>query len=406
MGLETDGVGGEKLAIDGGRPVRERLLPYGRQTIEAEDEAAVLAALRSDFLTTGPRVGEFERAFAARHDVPHAVAVATGTAALHAAMHALKIGPGDEVIVPTITFAASANAALYVGATPVFADVDEARLLIDVADVERKITPRTKAIVPVDYAGHPADYDALAALAAKHGVKLIADACHATGARYRGRSVGTLADATCFSFHPVKTITTGEGGLITTRDPAIASAMRRFRHHGIDLDAHARERRGSWVYEMTELGYNYRLTDLQCALGLAQLGRLDRWLARRNELAALYDAAFAKVPEVQPLTTAPDVEHGRHLYVIQLRLERLRVDRAAVFAALRAENIGVNVHYLPVYQHRYYRERFGDRTGLCPVAERCYDRMITLPLYPSMTDDDARDVVAAVEKVVRVHRVA
>jgi hypothetical protein len=248
-------------------PTRTTMLPYGRQTIGGDDIAAVVETLRSDWLTTGPKVGEFERAFAAYTGAAEAVAVTNGTAALHAAMAALDIGPGDEVIVPPMTFAASANCVVYQGGTPVFADVDADTLLIDPAEVERRISPRTRAIVAVDYAGQPCDYDALQAIADEHGLALVADACHALGGSDHGRPVGTLADLSTFSLHPVKHITTGEGGVITTNDPELAARMRIFRNHGITSDHRQREQQGSWFYEMTDLGYNYRLTDVQCALG-------------------------------------------------------------------------------------------------------------------------------------------
>jgi perosamine synthetase len=389
------------LAIDGGEPIRTKLLPYGRQSIDESDVAAVVAALRSDFLTTGPRVAAFERAFAERHASHHAVAVSNGTAALHITMAAFGFGPGDEVLVTPLTFAASANAVLYVGATPKFVDVEADTLLLDPVKVRAAITPRTRAIVAVDYAGHPADYDSLSAIASQHGLKLIADACHATGATYRGRSVGTLADASCFSFHPVKTITTGEGGLVTTADPAFAGKLRRLRHHGIDIDANTRSAMGSWVYEMVELGWNYRLTDVQCALGSSQLERLDGWLSRRRAIAAEYDRAFMNLELARPLAARDHVEHGRHLYVLQLAHEQLRGGRASVFAALRAEGIGVNVHYLPVHLHPYYRQTLGTGPGLCPVAEQAYEGLVSLPLFPAMTDADVADVVAAVSKVLQ-----
>jgi perosamine synthetase len=323
----------QSLAIDGGTPVRATPLPYGRQSIDDDDVEAVVRVLRSSWMTTGPTVGEFERAFAEVVGAQDAVAVSNGTAALHAAMYALGIGPGDEVIVPAITFAASANCVAFQGGTPVFADVDARDLLMDPAKVKDKITPRTKVILAVDYAGQPCDYAALLPLADKHGLVLVSDACHALGALYHGRPVGSIARLSTFSFHPVKHIATGEGGMISTDDPDLARKMRLFRNHGITTDHRQREKTGSWQYEMVDLGYNYRLTDLQCALGLSQLKKLPAWLARRRALARRYDEAFADIPAVRPLRLNPDVEHAYHLYTIQLELERLRVDRAAVFAA-------------------------------------------------------------------------
>jgi len=390
-----------KLAIEGGPPVRTRPLPYGRQWVDDDDVEAVVVALRSDWLTTGPRVAEFERAFAAAVDAPHAVAVSSGTAALHAAMYAVGVGPGDEVIVPALTFAASANCVVYQGATPVFADVTPGTLLLAPEAVEALATPRTRAIVSVDYTGQACEYDRLRALADAYGIRLVADACHALGGRYRGEPVGTLADLTAFSLHPVKHITTGEGGMVTTADATLAERMRTFRTHGITADHAQRAAQGSWFYEMVDLGYNYRLTDFQCALGLSQLRKLPGWVRRRQELARRYDRAFADLPGVGPLEVRPEVEHAYHLYVIALDPAALSASRAEVFAALRAEGVAVNVHYIPVHWHPFYRQRFGTREGLCPVAEAAYERILSLPLYAGMTDADADSVVDAVEKVVR-----
>ncbi len=389
----------ERLAIEGGTPVRKTLLPYGRQSLDETDIAAVVEVLRSDWLTTGPRVAEFERAFADTVGACQAVAMSSGTAALHAAMYALNIGPGDEVIVPPMTFVASANCVLYMGATPIFADVDPDTLLIDPVQVEAKMTPRTKAIIAVDYAGHPCDYERLQALAATYGLKLVADACHAIGGAYRGRPVGSLADLSTFSLHPVKHVTTGEGGMVTTDDAELARRMRIFRNHGITTDHRQRAERGGFFYEMQELGYNYRLNDIQCALGLSQLKKLPAFVQRRRQIAAGYDTAFASIDAVQPLAVRPEVEHSYHIYVVRFDTVKLGVSRAAIFAALRAENIGVNVHYIPVHLHPFYRRTLGTREGLCPVAEAAYDCILTLPIFPAMSDQDADDVIAACVKV-------
>ena len=371
---------------------RRPMLPYGRQSIDDEDVAAVVDALRSDWLTTGPRVGEFERGLAAVTGTREAVAVNSGTAALHAAVHALGVGPGDEVIVPALTFAASANCVLYCGGTPVFADVDPDTLLLDPASVEARRTPRTRAVVGVDYAGQPCDWPALRALADVHDLRLVADASHAIGGALDGRRVGTLADCTTFSFHPVKQLTTGEGGAVVTDDAALATRMRRFRNHGITTDHAQREAQGAWYYEMEELGYNYRLTDLQCALGTSQLRRLAGWLER---LARRYDAALAGMAGVRPLATRAGVTHAYHLYVVRLGDAAAPVDRDAVFAAMRAQGIGVNVHYVPVHLHPYYRRALGTGPGLCPTAEREFTRLLTLPLFPAMQPADVDRVVDA-----------
>ena len=396
----------KRLAIDGGMPVRQTLLPYGRQSVDETDIRSVVEVLRSEWLTTGPKVGEFEREFARAVGAREAVAVSSGTAALHAAMHALGIGSGDEVIVPAMTFAASANCVVYQRATPVFADVEPNDLLIDVEDVEAKITPRTRAIIAVDYAGQPCDYNRLYSVARDHNLALVADACHSLGGIYQGRSVGTLGDLNVFSLHPVKAMTTGEGGIITTQDSEAARRMRSFRNHGVNSDHFQRDKQGSWFYEMTELGYNYRLNDVQCALGLSQLQKLPDWIARRRAIAHSYDQAFADAAEFQPLLAAEDAESAYHLYVIRLNLAGLRADRAEVFAALRAEGIGVNVHYVPVHLHPFYRRRFGTYPGLCPTAEAVYQQILSLPIFPSMSDQDVDDVIEALWKVVNAYGIA
>jgi len=353
------------------------MLPYGRQWVEEDDIDGVVEVLRSDWLTTGPKVGDFERAFAEFVGTAEAVAVSSGTAALHTAVYAMGISPGEEVIVPSMTFVATANCVVFQGGIPVFADVDKDTLLIDPAQVEARITPRTKAIIAVDYCGQPCDYDALRSIADRHHLALVADACHALGGSYKGRRVGSLADLSTFSFHPAKHITSGEGGMVTTNNANTAQRMRSFRNHGLTMDSHERERAGSWLYEMTDLGYNYRLTDLQCALGMSQLRKLTAWVSRRQEIARRYDSVFSKMTAIKPLGVRKDVSHAYHLYVIQLELTRLHGTRKEVFTALRASGIGVNVHYIPVHLHPYYRERFGTGLGLCPVAEGAYDRLIS-----------------------------
>ena len=392
-----------RLAIEGGPPVRRTLLPYGRQSVSEEDVLAVVSALCSDWLTTGPRVREFEEAFAQFIGCREAVAVSSGTAALHALLHSIGIRPGDEVLVPAMTFAATANSARFLGAKPVFVDVDPDTLLMDPDRAGELVTPRTRAILAVDYAGQPCDYRRLQELARKHDLALLADACHSLGASSGGRPVGALALGSAFSFHPVKTMTTAEGGMVSTDDAELARRMRSFRNHGIVQDHREREKAGLFAYEMRELGYNYRLTDLQCALGISQLRRVRAWIARRQEIARRYDAAFARLRTARPLAVRRGAGHAYHLYVLRLDLSLLRADRARIFAALRAENIGVNVHYLPVHLHPYYRETLGTGPGLCPVAESAYAEILTLPIFPSMTEGDVEDVITAVNKVLDAH---
>jgi perosamine synthetase len=390
----------ETLAIHGGTPVRKKLLPYGRQSLDDADVQAVVEVLKSDWLTTGPKVGEFEERFSAWVEAKYAVSFSSGTAALHAAAFAAGLGPGDEAITTPMTFCATANCVLYQGATPVFADVSADTLNLDPGEVAKKLSLQTKAILAVDYAGHPADLDALLALTQSRGIPLIEDACHALGAEYRGKRVGGIADMTVFSFHPVKHLTTGEGGMVTTNDATLAETLRRFRNHGISSEARQRQASGQWYYEMVLLGFNYRLTDIACALGLSQLTKLRANLARRREIAARYTAAFRDLPGLIPPSVRAEMNPAWHLYPIRVDSAKLTVDRGQIFRALRAENIGVNVHYIPVHLHPYYRGQFGHRDGERPVAEAAYERLISLPMFHGMTDTDVGDVVQAVSKVI------
>jgi perosamine synthetase len=388
------------LAVHGGTPVRSTLLPYGRQEILEEDIQAVVDTLRSDWLTTGPKVNEFEEAFAARVGARHALSFSSGTAALHAAAFAAALGPGNEAITSPLTFAATANCVLYQGANPVFADVREDTLNINPELVAERMTSRTKAILPVDYAGHPADLDFLLEIAERRGLTIIEDACHALGAEYRSRRVGSISHMTVFSFHPVKHLTTGEGGMVTTNNPAFADTLRKFRNHGISNDARDRQREGQWHYEMVLLGFNYRLPDIACSLGLQQLNRLEANLARRREIAARYSSAFQKIPAIILPAVLPEVLPAWHLYPIRLDTAKLSAGRAEIFRALRAENIGVNVHYVPVHLHPYYKQRFGYHGGEFPIAEAAYESLISLPMFHSMSNEDVEDVIRAVGKVV------
>jgi perosamine synthetase len=379
--------------------VSASFIPYGKQVIDDADVAAVVAVLRSDWLTTGPVVGQFEEAFARYVGAKHAIAVSSGTAALHLCTLAADIGPGDEVIVPALTFAASANCVRYVGGTVVFADVDERTLTIDVEQVKRLITPKTRAIVAVDYAGLPCELDSLREIAESRGLVLIEDACHAVGARYRDRPVGSISKLTVFSLHPVKHMTSGEGGVITTDDDALAARLMRVRNHGISSDHRQRERKNTWRYDMVELGYNYRLTDIQCALALTQLSKMPQAISRRQQIARRYAQELGVERALLLPAESSDRVHAWHLYPVRLRSgdanERLRV-----FEGMRAAHIGVNVHYIPVYQLSYYRE-LGYPNGLCPVAERAYATLMSLPMWHGLTDDDQSRVIEQLRRLVQ-----
>lgn len=398
--MSVSSVLGEQLALHGGIPVRSTLLPYGRQSIDENDIRAVLSVLRSDWLTTGPKIPEFEEEFAARVGAKYAVTFSSGTAALHAAAFAAGLTAGDEVITTPMTFAASANCVLYQGGTPIFADVCRDTLNLDPDLVAARITRRTKAIIAVDYAGHPADLNSIRALAERHGLVFIEDACHALGAEYHDHAIGSYADMTVFSFHPVKHVTTGEGGMVTTSNSATADTLRLFRNHGLSSEARQRQRGAQWQYDMVLLGFNYRLSDLACALGLEQLKRLNTNLERRRDIAMLYDNALRHLEAVQRPSVRQDVNPAWHLYPIRLNLEKLQATREQILCALRAENIGVNVHYPPVHRLRYYRDRFGFLGGELPVAEDAYDRLISLPMFHGMSDEDVNDVVRALRKVL------
>jgi perosamine synthetase len=390
----------EVLAVEGGTPVRNTMLPYGRQSISEDDIQAVVDVLRSDWLTTGPKVAEFEEALAACVGAKYAVAFSSGTAALHGAVFAAGLKPGDEAITSPLTFAATANCVLYQGARPVFADVSPDTLNLDPDRFAERITPSTRAVLPIDYAGHPADLDPILDLADRHGLTVIEDACHALGAEYKGRRTGSIAHMSVFSFHPVKHVATGEGGMVTTDRADLAESLRRFRNHGISSDARQRHASGQWHYEMVLLGFNYRLTDVACALGISQLKNLEANLARRREIAARYSSAFRNTAGVIVPTGRPQVNPAWHLYPIRINPALLNTDRAHVFRALRAENIGVNVHYIPVHMHPYYRDQFGYRGGEYPVAEVAYEQLISLPMFHGMTDQDVQDVIDALAKVM------
>ena len=391
----------EQLAIKGGKPVRSNTLPYGHQWVDDDDIASVVEVLKSDWITQGLKVDEFERKVAEYCRAKYAVAVSSGTAALHAACMVAGISKEDEAITTPITFAATANAVVYCGGKPVFADIRDDTLNIDAEEIRRKLSPKTKAILPVDLAGHPADLDEIKAVAAKKKIVVIEDACHALGAEYKGKKIGSLSDMTILSFHPVKHITTGEGGMVLTNNAEFYERLRIFRHHGI---IKGNSGKGSWYYEMPEPGHNFRITDFQCALGTSQLKKLDRFVERRKEIASRYNAAFAGMEEIITPTESRDVKAVYHIYVIQLRTELLKVGRKEIFEALRAENIGVNVHYMPLHLHPFYQREFGYKKGDYPKAEIYYERAITLPVFPKMGDEDVEDVINAVSKVIHYYK--
>jgi UDP-4-amino-4,6-dideoxy-N-acetyl-beta-L-altrosamine transaminase len=376
-------------------------IPYSRQQIDDDDIAAVVASLRSDYLTTGPRVDTYEEAFAATCGARYAVAVSSGTAGLHLACIAAGIGPGSECITTPITFVATTNAALYCGGTPVFADVCDDTVNLDPEMVRERLTPRSEALFPVHFAGHPCDMQALHEIAAARGLMMIEDACHALGATTPDGIVGDCrySDMTVFSTHPVKAIATGEGGVITTNSPALNDRLRKLRTHGITRDPRQMANDlGGWYYEMQELGYNYRLSDIQCALGQNQLTKLGKFIARRREIAQRYRDALDGIPGILLPTERSGYGSAWHLFVIRFTAPIPDIRRAA-FDLLRAAGLGVNVHYLPVYLQPYYCSQFGDRSGLCPNAERYYDQAISIPLHAGMSDADVERVIATVRSV-------
>ena len=390
----------EQLAIFGGRPVREDKIYYGRQCIEDDDVAAVAKVLKSDLITCGPEVDALEKLLCEITGAKYAVVVCNGTAALHLAALAAGFQEGDEVIVSSITFAASSNCVLYCGAKPVFADINPETYNIDPASVRSLVTPRTRGIVAVDFTGQSVEHDELRAICEEHDLVLIEDAAHAIGTKYKGRPIGSIADMTCFSFHPVKTVTGGEGGAITTNDENLYRRLMRVRTHGITRQqsemVHPTD--ALWYNEQVELGYNYRMTDFQAALLISQLHKLPKFSARRREIVKKYDAAFAEMPEIIVQKEIAGSDTTRHLYILRLNLEKLNCDRRQFFDALYAENTCPQVHYLPVYWHSYY-EKLGYEKGICPNAEKYYNEVMSIPLYYSLTDKDVDDVICAVKKV-------
>lgn len=395
----------ENLAIFGGTPVRDNTIYYGRQFIDQDDIEAVVETLKSDLITCGPKVEELEAKLCEVTEAKYAVVVSNGTAALHLAAMAAGIGEGDEVIVSSITFAASANCVLYCGGTPVFADIDPYTYNIDPEEIRKLITPKTKAIVAVDFTGQAVQLNEIREICKEHNLILIEDAAHSLGTYYDGKAVGSIADMTTFSFHPVKTITGGEGGAITTNDEALYKKLRLLRTHGItkSADEMVHPTDAIWYQEQVCLGYNYRMTDFQAALLLSQLKKLPAFSMRRKEIVEKYDDAFVMMPEIRIQREILESNTTRHLYVIRVVPENLKCTRREFFDALAAENVCPQVHYLPVYWHPYY-ESLGYEKGLCPNAESFYEEAMSIPLYFSMSDKDVEDVITAVKKVVEYYK--
>lgn len=395
----------EQLAIFGGHAVRDKAIYYGKQSISKDDVAVVEETLVGRYITCGPRVSALEGMLKEAVDADYAVAVSSGTAALHLAAMSAGIQEGDEVITTPMTFAASANCVRYCGGTVVFADIDPHTYNIDPDEIERKITGRTKAIIAVDYTGQSVEHDRIDAICKRYGLLLIEDAAHAIGTKYDGKPIGSIADMTCFSFHPVKTVTAGEGGAITTNDPGYYQKLLLLRSHGIttDPDLMTVEKEGHWFQQQLMLGFNYRMTDFQAALLGSQLKRLEAFSQRRKELVAYYDQAFADMDEITPHRHVDRSDTTWHLYVIQLELEKLTCTRRQFFDAMAAENVNCQVHYVPVYYHPYYQQ-LGYHKGLCPHAERLYERILSIPLYPDLTDSDAESVVHAIQKIVAYYK--
>ncbi|TFE03937.1 UDP-4-amino-4,6-dideoxy-N-acetyl-beta-L-altrosamine transaminase [Jeotgalibacillus salarius] len=385
--------------------MKHPFIPYGRQSIDEDDIEAVIEVLKSDYLTTGPTVEIFEKKVADYVEAKYAVAFSNGTAALHGACFAAGIGNGDEVITTPMTFVASANCVLYQGGKPIFADIDPETYNIDPHEVRKRITKKTKAIIPVDFTGQPVNMNEIMKIAKENNLLVIEDAAHAIGATYNDSKVGSIADMTMFSFHPVKHITTGEGGIITTNNKVLYEKLIQFRSHGITRDRSLLNKsEGPWYYEMQYLGYNYRMTDIQAALGTSQIVKLDQFIERRRDIVKQYNNEFSSLKELITPFQHPDGNSSWHLYVIKLKEELLTIDRKQFFIKLRKARIGVNVHYIPVHLQPYYQE-FGHQKGDYPHAEKLYDRILTLPLFPEMTDVDIQYVADTVKAIINEHKV-
>lgn len=395
----------EKPAIEGGKPVRKEFLPYGTQWFNEKEINEVLDSLKSNWITTGPKMRIFEDKFKNYIGSKYAIAVNSGTAALHISTSSINIQPGDEVITTPLTFVASANCVVYRGGTPIFADIKKDTYNINPTEIKKKISLKTKAIIPVHFAGQPCDMDEINEIAEENNLIVIEDAAHAIDAKYKGKKIGNISDLTIFSFHPVKNITTAEGGMVTTNNSELNEKLLMFRTHGISKDATKRfGKSGGYYYDMQYLGFRYNLSELHASLGIQQLAKLESFQKRRREIVKIYNKEFGDIEEIIVPYVKNDVKHSWHLYVIQLILDKLRVNRDQIFKALREENIGVNVHYIPVHYHSYYRKKFGLKKGILPNVEWLFPRLLTIPLFPKMTDDDINDVINALEKVLTYYK--
>ena len=395
----------EKPAIEGGAPVRDKYLPYATQYINEDEINEVIDSLKSNWITTGPKMRFFEEKFKLFKGSKYAIAVNSGTAALHISTSTIGIKPGDEVITSPLTFVASANCVIYRGGTPILADIKRDTYNIDPSEIRKKITSNTKAIIPVHFAGQPCDLDEIIEIAEENNLFIIEDAAHAIDAEYKGRKIGNISDLTIFSFHPVKNITTAEGGMVTTNNDELYSKLLMFRTHGISRDASKRfGKEGGFYYDMQYLGYRYNMSELHSALGIHQLNKLEQFQIRRREIVHIYNRELQSIEEITLPFVKNDVKHSWHLYVIQLDIEKLNVNRDHIFRALREENIGVNVHYIPVHYHSYYQNKFNLKPGILPNVEWLFPRLLTIPLFHKMTNEDAYDVINALEKVINYYK--
>ena len=395
----------DKPAIEGGTPVREDFLPYGAQWFDDKEISEVIDSLKSNWITTGPKMRFFEDKFKSIIGSKYAIAVNSGTAALHISTSSINIQHGDEVITTPFTFVASANCVVYRGGIPIFADIKKDTYNIDPSEIKRKLTPKTKAIIPVHFAGQPCDMDEIIEIANENNLFIIEDAAHAIDAEYKNKKIGNISDLTTFSFHPVKNITTAEGGMVTTNDDELYNKLLMFRTHGISKDAVKRfGKSGDFYYDMQYLGFRYNLSELHASLGIHQLNKLEAFQKRRRKITKIYNQELKNIKEITIPYVKSDIKHSWHLYVIQVDIDKLKVDRDYIFRALREENIGVNVHYIPVHYHSFYQSKFRLKKGILPNVETLFPRIITIPLFPKMSDNDVYDVINALEKVIKYYR--